>query len=306
MKSWKFILSLALCLIAAPAFSASIELQQGINGYEGTADTHIISYDGNQNQLIRLADGSNGGNDGGTASTGGDPQNIGGHSFIEEGDYGSDAPLYDDSKVILIKFDLNNISGDVSVAKIGLYYWYERSTGSDATELSGTKKTAHPLNVNRILKDWAEGDTDEGVDGSDAADNSGLVTWNSTGYELWQAIGVEGPEDIAPTESTTQFDPAVGGWIWFDVTESVKFWIENPDKNFGIKIGQEAYPENAKTPDLTLPDGTVVYSAGPTDTPSGFEAGAHDFVSSENDMADLRPKLVIDGASNAIDWELMK
>ncbi len=304
MKSWKFILSLALCIIAAPAFS--IELQQGVNGYEGTADTHIVSWDGNQNQLIRLADGSNGGNGSGTATTGGDPQNAGGHNFLEEGDYGDPAPLYEDSKCILIKFDLTNISGNVSSAKIGLYYWYERSTGSDATELSGTKKAAHALYVNRILKDWAEGDTNTGVDGSDAPDNSGLVSWNSTGYELWQAMGVEGPEDIAPTESTTQFDPAVGGWTWFDVTESVKFWLANPDKNFGVKIGQEEYPVNAKAPDLTLPDGTVVYSAGPTDTPTGFQAGAHDFVSSENSMVDLRPKLVIEGASNAIDWELMK
>lgn len=311
MRNVKVFLPLALALIALPAFAQTVELQQGVNGYEGTQDTHIISWDGNQNQLIRLADGSNGGNGGDTATTGGAPQNAGGHYFIEEGDYGSgDFELYDDSKVILIKFDLTGVTGTASSAQIGLYYWFERSTGSEDTEGSGDKKTAHTLYVNRILKPWAEGDTAEGVDGTDAPDNSGAVTRNSTGFELWQAIGAEGPEDIAPPESETVFDPAVGGWTWFDVTESVNKWLADPGSNNGVKISQEAYPETFLDPDLTLPDGTVVYSAGPTDSPTGFAAGAHNFVSSENtDHPELRPKLIIVGASwssSAGDWELFR
>jgi hypothetical protein len=306
MKSIKLLFPLALALIAAPAFA--LELQNGVNGYEGTADTHIVSWDGNQNQLVRLADGSNGGNGGGTATTGGDPQNPGGHTFLEEGDYGSgDFTLYDDSKCILIKFDLTGVDAkSVTSAKIGLYYWYERSTGSDATEGSGTKKTPHVLNVNRILKPWGEGDDTSGVDGADAPDNSGPVTWNSTGSELWQAMGAEGPADIAPTESQTLFDPAVGGWTWFDVTASARKWLADPSTNNGVKIGQELYPVGALEPDLTLANGKVVYSGHPTGNPTGFAAGAHDFVSSENSMTELRPKLVLEGASDAANWELFK
>jgi hypothetical protein len=311
MQGVKVLLTVALALIALPAFTQTVELQQGVNGYEGTQDTHIISWDGSENQLVRLADGSNGGNGSTSPPAGGNPQNAGGHIFIEEGDYGSgDFTLYDDSKVILIKFDLTGVTGTATSAQIGLYYWWERSSGSEGTEGSGTKETPHTLYVNRILKPWAEGDAAEGVDGTDAPDNSGAVTWNSTGFELWQAMGAEGPEDIAPPESETVFDPAVGGWTWFDVTESVNMWLADPSSNNGVKISQEAYPETFLDPDLTLPDGTVVYSAGPTDSPTGFAAGAHDFISSENtDHPDLRPKLVMEGvsmSSSAGDWELFR
>ncbi|MDX9754354.1 MAG: hypothetical protein RBU29_10360 [bacterium] len=309
MKNTFFVIAL-LALVVSPAFTETITLQQG-PAYSGTADTHIISWDGNQNQLVRKADGTNGGNGGTTATTGGNPQNAGGWDYIEEGDYGSTAPLYDDSKCILIKFDVTSVAA-VSNAKIGLYYWFERSTGSSATEKSGTKKTAHVLNVNRILKPWARGNggaNGVGVDGTDTPDNTGAVTWNSTGYDLWQAMGAEGPEDIAPTESTTEFDPAVGGWVWFDVTESVKFWVANPGKNFGVKIGQEVYPDPSAflAPDLTLPNGKKVYSKAPVAQPTGFVPGAHDFVSSSNaGKPELRPQLVVEGTSFTTSWELFQ
>ncbi len=290
--------------MASPAFAQTIELQQGVNGYEGTADAHIISWDRNQNMLIRNDDGSNGGNNDGPSESP-DSVNTGEHIFVEEGDFGSDDfNLFDDSKAILIKFDLDGISGTATSAQIGLYYWYERSTGDIEVEGSGDKQTPHDLNVNRILKRWAEGtDPDSNdVNGTDPGtpDNSGAVTWNSTGFEFWQAMGAEGPGDIAPTESVTNFDPAVGEWTWFDVTESVNIWLADPSTNHGVKIGQEEFPENPLEPDITLPDGTMIYSGHPDGDPTGFAAGAHNFVSSENnDMTELRPKLVIEGASAA-------
>lgn len=300
----------ALALLVMPAFSDTVTLQQGVNGYAGTQDTHIISWDGNQNQLVRLADGTNGGNGGATKTTGGNPQNAGSWIFIEEGDYGSAEPLYDDSKCILIKFDLKGLTGNLNKAQIGLYYWFERSTGAQATEKSGTKKTAHTLYVNRILKNWAQGTstTAGGVDGDDTTDNSGEVTWNSTGFELWQAMGAEGPADIAKTESEVVFDPAVGGWVYFDVTQSAKFWMANPGKNFGVKISQEKYPDTFLAPDLTLPNGKVVYSKAPVAQSTSHKPGAHDFISSENTDAARRPMLILDfvGTANTENWELMK
>lgn len=303
----------ALALVALPAFTQTIELQQGVNGYEGTQDAHIISWDGNQNQLIRKDDGTNGGNGGATPTTGGNPQNAGSWIFIEEGDYGTstEPTLRDDSKVILIQFDLSGIdAGGALDAQIGLYYWFERSTGNQNTEKSGTKKTPHNLYVNRILKPWAQGTstTAGGVDGDDTPDNSGEVTWNSTGFELWQAMGAEGPEDIAPTESVTFFDPAVGGWTWFNVTDSVNLWLADPSTNHGVKISQEMYPEEFLEPDLVLPDGKVVYRGAPVAQSSGFVGGAHNFISSENTNAELRPKLVINLGikSNSDNWELFQ
>ena len=303
MSMWKVVLPLALALIALPAFSETIVLQNGVDGYEGTQDSHIISWDGSQNQLVRNADGTNGGNAGSPTTTE-LPQNPGGHNFLEEGDYGSPAPLYDDSKVILIQFDLSGVSApSVANARVELYYWFERSNGDAATEGDGSANP-HTLNVNRILKAWGEGDDSSGVDGADAADNSGVVTLNSTGTELWQAMGAEGPEDVAPTESTTYFDPNAGGWVSFDVTESVNLWLADPSPNNGVKISQEVYPADPAAflvPDLVLADGTIVYVSHPTGDPSPFEAGAYDFVSSENtDTPELRPKLVIATGAAAV------
>lgn len=308
MKKGYLFIAVALAFIAAPAFSETITLQQGVN-YWGTSDCHIFSYDGAQNQLVRTADGSNGGNGKGTATTGANPQNTGGWDYIEEGDYGSPYPLYEDSKCIMIRFDVSALKA-VTSAKIGLYYWFERSTGAIATEKSGTKKDKHTLNVNRVLKDWGMGSgggNGVGVDGSDQKDNTGSVTWNSTGYELWQAMGAEGPEDIAPTESTTVFDPAVGGWVWFDVTASAKLWVADQSKNFGVKIGQEVYPAKFNDPDLKLPNGRMVYKGAPVTLSTAFYPGAHDFVSSSNKgKPTLRPQLVVEGTSSASSWEIFQ
>lgn len=317
MKCGKYFLAGVLALSASPAFAEILTFQEGVGGYAGTQDTHIISWDGNQNQLTRLDDGSNGGNGGATATTGGHPQNAGGHIYIEQGDYGTTKPLLDDSKAILIKFDLAGITGTVNSARIGLHYWYERSTGNVATQGSGTKLDPNTLYVNRVLKRWEEGNggATSGVDGDDAADNSGVVTWNSTGFELWQAMGAEGPEDIAPPEDVVVFDPIEVffqegddyGWVWFDVTESAAIWVADPSQNNGVKISQEPYPTTFLTPDLTLPNGTVVYRGSPTATPGDFEPGAHNYVSSENTMVDLRPKLVLDINRSSTDigsWSL--
>lgn len=309
MKKRYLFIVVAMAFIAAPAFTETITLQQGPT-YSGTSDTHIVSWDGSENQLTRKDDGSNGGS--GTAFAGGAPQNAGGHSFIEEGDYTTPhgaTPLTADSKCILIKFDVSPVKA-VTSAKIGLYYWFSRNGGDAAKEKSGTSQIKHKVNVNRILKDWARGNGGiaGGVDGTDAADNTGGVTWNSTGYEVWQAMGVEGPEDIAPTESVTEYDPAVGGWVWFDVTASAKLWVSDPSKNFGVKIGQEVYDASKfLAPDLKLPNGKMVFRGAPVAVQTDFTSGAYDFVSSSNkDHKDLRPKLVVEGTSSATSWEIFQ
>ncbi len=264
MKTLSLVAGLALILVSGAGAIEVIEFQQGVSptaDYAGTADAHIISWDGTENQLDRPP-----------ADT---PQNTGGHDFIEEGDYNIEGGS-DDSKVILIKFDISSIDASAANrmknAEVGLYFAFERREGSD--DPSAGLSNPHFLSTQRILKNWAEGDggADSGVDGDDAPDNSGVVTWNSTGSELWEAIGAEGPTDVGPVESRTWFDPVPGTWLWLDVSQMAKSWIANPDANNGVKISQETDND-------------------PTDDPAVYVGGAYNFASSENAQADDRPVL---------------
>lgn len=286
--------------VAIAGSAEVITFQDGVSptpDYAGTADAHIISWDGGQNQLARPPVDT--------------PQNAGAHCYIEEGDYNETGGT-DDSKIILIKFDVSSISadraGDVASAKIGLYYRYERATAggdgcggsnsapsNDATVMAG-RSNAHYLQAQKILKNWGEGVgggyAEGGVDGHDAADDAGEVTWNSTGFELWEAIGAEGPSDVAMPESSTWFDPVPFTWVWFDVTRMTGDWVGNPETNFGVKISQETdnIPENPA---------------------HMYVGGAYDFVASENDIdpIETRPKLVVElleSSSAGDDWALYR
>ncbi len=284
--------------LAIGASGEVITFQDGVSptpDYAGTADAHIISWDGSQNQTARNADGTS--DDGGAG--GGDPQNTGAHEWFEEGDYGGGNL---DSKCMLIKFDLSSIPQDAVVgsAKLGLYYVYERNAGGGADgpgDVEAGHKTAHPLYAAKILKPWIEGDGggvgNNNVDGADAPDGT-AVTWNHTGVELWEAIGAEGPSDTEMPESVVWFKPDPGMWLWFPVSNMCQDWVANPDANNGVKLSQE--PNNI-----------------PGDGEDGLGAmmaqGAHNFASSDNPTAWQRPKLVVEilAASEVDqDWTLYK
>lgn len=270
-----------------------VTLQQGVNGYDGTEDAHIISWDGSIQQTARHPDGSNAG-DGSDPAYSNLANNTGGHAYIEEGDFGGGST---DSKVILIKFDTSSIAAAdarrLARAQIGLYHVYERNAGGGGdgpTDPSAGHMNPHLLSVQPLLKAWDEGDTANGVDGDDADDNTGAVTWNSTGSELWEAIGAEGPSDVGPVISTTYFDTVPGQWVWFDVTPAARQWIANAGSNNGVKISQETdnVPENP---------------------PSVYPQGAHNFASSENESVSLRPQLALEfiSASNVgSEWSLYR
>ncbi len=303
MKKLQYLLLLVLA--ASPVLYADvITFQDGVSpsaGYAGTQDGHIISWDDGdlsgtgQGQLLRNADGSNAGADG-TRDAEENPQNMGNLDLMEEGDNGGGA---NDSKVLLIQFDIGAIpasrAGDVKSAKIGLYFDQLRS---------GNDNPRHSVYVNPVLKKWAEGvgagpdlPDDNNYDGTDTPDNSGGVTWNSTGFEFWQAMGAEGPADVGPTESTTQLNPGdVGQFIWFDVTASAKAWIADPGSNNGVKISQEVFPDAFLAPDLDV-GGTMLYSAAPVENPTVFPNARFVFRTSENAEASTRPKLVVDMGS---------
>jgi hypothetical protein len=306
------VLAMGMAMVAS---AEVITFQDGVSptpAYAGTADAHIISWDGSQNQTKRLADGKS---DPGTAG-GGNPQNAGVHVYIEEGDYNATGGQLD-SKVILISFDISSIATskakDVASAKLGLYYVYERATaGGSDNSLPGTEKVvlkgrsiAHYVQAQKILKKWAEGVGgiigSGGVDGADTPDNSGGVTWNSTGYVIWEAIGAEGPTDVAMPESSTWFKPTPYSWLYIDVTKMTRDWVADPATNYGVKISQETDNDPkvqaglASTADQTL--GAM------------YVGGAYDFVSRNNTDAPHRPKLIVEllqSSSAGEDWSLYR
>lgn len=317
-----------VCVLAVLAMGVAIAgsaevitFQDGVSptpDYAGTADAHIISWDGSANQVGRNPDGTS--DDQGKG--GGNPQNTGAHCYIEEGDYGANGGQLD-SKIILIRFDISSIpparANDVGSAKIGLFYRYERNTsgadgcgggnsapGSDRAVMRG-RSNAHYLQVQRVLKPWIEGTggghAAGGVDGEDTADGV-AVTWNHTGIELWEAIGAEGPTDVSPPISSTWFKPTPFTWVWFDVTPLARDWIGNPDGNYGVKISQET--DNDPTTQADLPADTWDPTLGAL-----YVGGAYNFVSSDNDIdpIETRPKLVIElleSSSAGDDWTLYR
>lgn len=309
------------CLVASPSMVLAQEIftfQDGVSpspAYEGTQDAHIISWDngdgesgeGGQSILYRSTDpefpdelgqtrGANpaGPDDGNFHFD--NAQNMGATTEMEEGDNDAGGGT-NDSKSILVQFkDLEQTiptsrAGEITSARIGLTF--SRLREGDAGD-------PHPLYVTRVLKQWEQGDGDAFPDGVDTPDNSGAVTWNSTGFELWQALGAEGPEDVAPPESESFIDLTVINTldiVWFDVTESAKIWIADPSQNNGVKLSQNEYPDGTTRqflePDLALPDGTMIYSSDPVADPTHFVDARIVFFTSEHDFPDERPILEV-------------
>ena len=109
----------------------TVSFQEGVNGYTGTKDAHILEW------LARSG------------------YNTGGHDEIEATRY--DGGDDDDDKAILIEFDLSSIPSTATViaANLALFFTDERN--------GSTPKT---LNVHRITGSWIEG-AGTGIDGED-------------------------------------------------------------------------------------------------------------------------------------------
>jgi len=128
------------------------------------------------------------------------------------------------------------------------------------------------VGIFRLNRPWGEGVGDDpgGFDGSPAL--AGEVSWNfaMTDTAAWAVPGANGipddregtPEDVLVFSSSS---PTNAWYVW-DITEMVRFWVTNPDSNFG----------------LVLREPTVSSSAG-----------IIDFASSEFETVTLRPILSI-------------
>ncbi len=208
--------------------------QQGVNGYEGTTDAHIFA-----NKKTN---------------------NAGNENMFEATGNGTEA----DAKHALIRFDLSSVPSGTQIdfAKLSLYFTMRRTSQSQDKKLGAF----------RVNRPWGEGVGNDpgGLDGRPAV--AGEVSWNfaMSDTEPWAVPGanrIPDDRDGAP-ENVQTFSPSssADAWYLWDITEMVRFWVANPDSNFG----------------LILREPTV----------SSF-AGIIDFASSEFETVTLRPILSI-------------
>ncbi|MBD3225750.1 MAG: DNRLRE domain-containing protein, partial [Caldithrix sp.] len=171
-----------------------VVLQDGLNGYNGTRDSHIAEYF---------------------------PQNnMGGNDQFEACRFGGD--LEDDDKSSLIRFDLSQTQIiDSSLVKAAV-----------VLTLAETRNGAAPkeLGAYRLLSSWKEG-LGSHIDGNAAA--QGEVTWLSALHNIrqWQAPG--GDFHNLPADVVTVYSTPGQTYAW-DVTPLVRFWKARADSNFGI------------------------------------------------------------------------
>lgn len=112
-----------LCLAACRNFEPiQVTFQEGIDGYGGTNDAHILEANPNNN--------------------------TGGHDEIEVGRYTLDTAGED--RYILIQFDVLSIPSDAVITRAILEVVYFK-------ELNGTG-TAKTINVHKVTSSWLEGD----------------------------------------------------------------------------------------------------------------------------------------------------
>lgn len=189
--------------------------------------------------------------------------NAGRCPWIEEGDW--DGTGWS-TKKILIRFNLPTglTTFPLERAELRLYNFGERRAGF---------RNSHTVYAARLLRPWEEGD-EESFDGELA--NRGNATYLSARHneDLWEIPGALGRADVAEAESSATAGVDWPEWITLDVTESVRYFLANPDKNFGWKISQD--------PVRGVKDSTIKYVSG-----------AYQFVSNQASEICYRPMLIL-------------
>ncbi len=195
-----------LFLAAATGVYAQIpiHLQQGINGYSGCSDAHI---------LANKSDWNTGGEDG-----------------LEVTGNGGEA----DAKHGLIRFDLSSLPVEVKIDSA----WLELYLVKRRTPQSAPKS----LGIFRINRPWDEGSGNDlaGYDGRPVA--AGECSWQYASYpgQPWSQSGAEGvPADrLGTPEYVRTISPSdsLGKWYSWNITSLVQFWLSHPDSNFGLLL----------------------------------------------------------------------
>lgn len=206
-------------------------------GYGGCEDAHILVYQSDTN-------------------TGGCPQ-------IEEGDWNGGTG---DHKKALVRFDLSAVPSTFPLkrAELRLYCF---------TEMRQNWREGRTVYVAPLLKNWGEGKV-PGRDGG--SPEAGDVTFNSAfnGIESWDMRGAMGTGDVDDWETSATVGADWPEWVTFDVTRSVRQFLQTPNANHGWKISQDSV-------------------RGVGDDTFSYERGVYAFKSGEAPEIHLRPLLIL-------------
>ncbi|HNR67955.1 MAG TPA: DNRLRE domain-containing protein [bacterium] len=180
---------------------SQIILQQGMQGYVGCEDAHILI-------------------DKPTHNTGA----IEGLELTGNGGAG-------DAKHGLIRFDLSHLSPTLKVDSA----WLSIALQFRRTE----QKAAKTIGAYELLRSWnaGSGASPEGYDGRQAV--AGECNWQFARYpaDAWAVAGAGGlaSDYAAEAQDSVTIDPGMsnGVWISFDATASVKKWLTEPESNCG-------------------------------------------------------------------------
>jgi hypothetical protein len=171
-----------------------------------------------------------------------------------------------DHKKMFVRFDLSTIPSTYPLgrAELCLYAFGERRRGW---------RHGHTVFAARLLRPWGEG-TASDFDGQPARE--GEVTFASAlyGQNAWELPGANGLTDMADAETTATVGEDWPEWVRLDVTESVRYFLDNPSRNHGWKVAQD--------PARGLPERFIYYVQG-----------VFMYKSSEAPEAHLRPMLIL-------------
>jgi len=176
----------------------TIVFQYGLDGYEGSKDSHVTEYSGNNGN------------------------NMGGNIENECCEYD---PANIDGKSMLVWFDISSIpkAAVISEATLELYMTTTRNGGNN-------KKVA----AHQLLKDWAEG-TGAGIDGRAALKDEVCGKWTGKG-ENWDKVGADEPgkDWVEKADDEIEIAGDTGKWYSWNITKMCQSWIRNPKENFGV------------------------------------------------------------------------
>ncbi len=219
----------------------TINLQQGLDGYTGCADAHIIEHSPDNN--------------------------AGGFGYLETCRYSGD--INSDDKSALLKFDMSEVNNSVD----------EIMEAELVLTLAGIRNGAPDKQISayRLTADWSQGNNSAGIDGGAAV--AGEVTWNSAFHNQisWNNPG----GDFTPELLDAQIVGSETGGIYsWDISDAVLFWKENPDENFGIILKEDLPSGSSGTKvfgaseneDISLRPKIVVHMKA---IPSGVEGEQH-------------------------------
>jgi hypothetical protein len=270
-------------IIHAHSQTSTLVFEQGVDGFEGFADTSIYE------DLVNNAGGDFDGIIVGTTAN-------------------------DDLRRGLLKIDLSSIAPGTVVVSATLQLTVDLSPPGDRDE------TDYDLHL--VTSDWGEGETGDFTPGGQGAPAvAGDATWNANFHEQSQWT-TPGGDFVAEASATAPIGGAefVGEWASEALADDVQQWIDTPSSNFGWAIlsaiegtTQRAKRFHSSEADANGPRLTVVVESeagDPEDIDGSGGVDAIDVQLAINgalgiDISPFSADVNNDGATNAIDVQLV-